>query len=197
MALDLSRKVDLPLLKKISTPKARRWRVKDPRPRRATSILLHPPAPPSCLCLTCPFSFLRPMHCTSQRRGNDACVKKVPFFELDVQLSVPSVRLSPTLEDVQASINAAAASVLGCAKRLYDWGEADVTEAERFSFFEALGSDLEIVKTVLLLTGASYGTAVQASFVVNVVVATLVFRAGRLVHPMNCRIQTQRPKKGC
>lgn len=95
-------------------------------------------------------------------------MKKVPFFELDVQLSVPSVRLSPTLEDVQTSINTAAASVLGCTKRLYDWGEADVAEADRFSFFEALGSDLEIIKTVLLLTGASYGTAVQASFIVAV-----------------------------
>lgn len=103
------------------------------------------------------------MHPILQRRGSDASVKKTPFFELDVQLSVPSVRLSPTLEDVQRSINAAAASVLGCAKRLYDWGEADVPEAERFSFFEALGSDLEIIKTVLLLTGASYGTSVQAS----------------------------------
>lgn len=36
-----------------------------------------------------------------------------PFFEVDVQLSVPSVRLSPSLEDVQRSVNAAAASVLG------------------------------------------------------------------------------------
>lgn len=39
--------------------------------------------------------------------------RKTPFFELDVQLSVPSVRLSPTLDDVQRSVNAAAASVLG------------------------------------------------------------------------------------
>lgn len=104
-----------------------------------------------------------------QRRGNDTVrKKKAPFFELDVQLSVPSVRLSPTLEDVQGSVNTAAASVLGCAKRLYDWGEAGVAEADRFSFFEALGSDLEIIKTVLLLTGASYGTAVQASFCILV-----------------------------
>lgn len=115
-----------------------------------------------------------------QRRGSDASAEKVPFFELDVQLSVPSVRLSPTLEDVQASVNAAAASVLGCAKRLYDWGEADVAEADRFSFFEALGSDLGIIKTVLLLTGASYGTAVQASFVGHVFVDSFdLWWAGR------------------
>ncbi|CAM9240450.1 unnamed protein product, partial [Hapterophycus canaliculatus] len=96
-------------------------------------------------------------------RGNDTAETKIPFFEVDVQLSVPSVRLSPTLEDVQSSVNAAAVSILGCSKRLYDWGEADVAEEDRFSFFEALGSDLEIIKTLLLLTGASYGTAIQAS----------------------------------
>lgn len=98
-----------------------------------------------------------------QRNGRDTGEKSVAFFELDVQLSVPSVSLRPTLEDVQASVNKAAVSVLGCSKRMYDWGEAGVAESDRFSFFEALGSDLEIVKTLLLLTGASYGAALQAS----------------------------------
>lgn len=115
-----------------------------------------------------------------------------------MQLSVPSVRLSPTLEDVQTSINAAAASVLGCAKRLFDWGEADVPEADRFSFFEALGSDLEIIKTVLLLTGASYGTAVQASFVVHWFVGMVDLSwAGRLSHqrPMKSGLKTLRQVK--
>lgn len=45
-----------------------------------------------------------------------------------------------------------------CAKRLYDWGEASIPEPDRFSFFEALGCDLEIIKNVLLLTGALHGT---------------------------------------
>ncbi|CAM9238946.1 unnamed protein product, partial [Discosporangium mesarthrocarpum] len=84
-----------------------------------------------------------------------------PFFEVDVQLSVPSVRLSPSLEDVQRSVNTAAASVLGCSKRIQDWGENCIPESERITFFEALGCDLEIIKTVLLLTGALYGTTQQ------------------------------------
>lgn len=37
---------------------------------------------------------------------------RTPFFELDVQLSVPSVRVSPSLEGVQGSVNVAAASLL-------------------------------------------------------------------------------------
>ncbi|CAM9783398.1 unnamed protein product, partial [Ectocarpus sp. 6 AP-2014] len=97
----------------------------------------------------------------ANRNGSDTGETSVAFFELDVQLSVPSVSLRPTLEDVQASVNKAAVSVLGCSKRMYDWGEAGVAESDRFSFFEALGSDLEIVKTLLLLTGASYGAALQ------------------------------------
>ncbi|CAM9666191.1 unnamed protein product, partial [Choristocarpus tenellus] len=81
-----------------------------------------------------------------------------PFFEVDVQLSVPSVRLSPSLEDIQRNVNAAATSVLGCAKRMRDWGESDIPEDQHITFFEALGQDIEIVKTVLLVTGAMYGT---------------------------------------
>lgn len=50
-----------------------------------------------------------------------------------------------------------------CAKRLYDWGEIDVPVVDRFSLFEALGCDLEIIKNVLLLTGALHGTATQVS----------------------------------
>ena len=43
----------------------------------------------------------------------DSSKARTPFFELDVQLSVPSVRLSPSLDDVQRSVNVVAASVLG------------------------------------------------------------------------------------
>lgn len=172
MGCGLSRKVDPPLAESSSTPQA--WWVRSHRTHDAITqqafASAHSPKlngvdATLSLKIVAPFLSELTTHRNLQRRGIDPCAKKVPFFELDVQLSVPSVRLSPTLEDVQTSVNAAAASVLGCAKRLYDWGEADVAEADRFSFFEALGSDLEIIKTVLLLTGASYGTAVQASLV--------------------------------
>lgn len=36
-----------------------------------------------------------------------------------------------------------------------------MAESERLTFFEALGCDLEIIKTVLLLTGARHGTKNQ------------------------------------
>ena len=46
-----------------------------------------------------------------------------PFFEVDVQLNIPKVQLSPSLDDVQRSINKAAQAVLRCTKTLYDWGQ--------------------------------------------------------------------------
>lgn len=39
-----------------------------------------------------------------------------PFFEVDVQLSIPTVRMSPSLEDVQKSVNRIAAQV-----KCYNW----------------------------------------------------------------------------
>ena len=136
-----------------------------------------------------------------------------PFFDVDVQLSVPSVRLSPALEDVQKSVNRIAAAVLHAFKFVWEWGQLgdpdpDVTHTPqhgaltpvvpspvartprrqpgvmrglftapsyrnhaelltpvlspgvlhgKVSFFERIGQDVEIVKVVLLLTGAFHG----------------------------------------
>ncbi|GMF34281.1 unnamed protein product [Phytophthora fragariaefolia] len=85
-----------------------------------------------------------------------------PFFEVDVQLSVPSVRLSPSLDDIQKAINRSAVAVLRCSKSLYEWGQQSVfPETARTSLFERLGCDTEIIKVAILLTGALHGTKNQ------------------------------------
>lgn len=85
-----------------------------------------------------------------------------PFFEVDVQLSVPSVRLSPSLEDIQRTLNKVSLTVLRSFKNIPDWRQSDDgTEAP--SFFEEIGKDIQIVKVVLLLTGAFQGTKNQVS----------------------------------
>ena len=84
-----------------------------------------------------------------------------PFFEVDVQLSVPSVRLSPSLEEVQRAINKSAVVVLKIAKMLPDWGQADVPPEERVTFFDKITKDVEIVRVCLLLTGSIQGTKNQ------------------------------------
>ncbi|KAG6959530.1 hypothetical protein JG687_00008746 [Phytophthora cactorum] len=85
-----------------------------------------------------------------------------PFFEVDVQLSVPSVRLSPSLDDIQKAINRSAVAVLRCSKSLYEWGQQNMSpETARTSLFERLGCDTEIIKVAILLTGALHGTKNQ------------------------------------
>jgi len=92
------------------------------------------------------------------RLGAGILFKQEPFFEVDVQLSVPSVRLSPSLDDIQRAINRASVAVLGSAKRMNQWNQQDLPEKDCLTFFDLLGLDVEIVKTVLLLTGGMHGT---------------------------------------
>ena len=80
-----------------------------------------------------------------------------PFFEVDVQLSVPSVRLSPSLDDIQRAINRASTAVLSAAKRMYMWKQGHMLDKDKSSYFEILGTDPAVVKIVLLLTGAMRG----------------------------------------
>jgi hypothetical protein len=50
-----------------------------------------------------------------------------PFFEVDVQLAIPDVKLSPDPSDVQLAMNRCAVAVINCNKRLWDWGQEDVS----------------------------------------------------------------------
>ena len=90
-----------------------------------------------------------------------------PFFVVDVQLSVPSVRLAPSLDDVQRSINRSAVAVLGCAKRVFNWGQLGLRDERKTAFFDRLGRDTEIVKIALLLTGALFATKNQVTECLN------------------------------
>lgn len=81
-----------------------------------------------------------------------------PLFEVDVQLSVPSVRLSPSLSEVQRAINKCAVAVIRASKSVSQWEQAGMPEEEKRSYFDVLGCDMEIIKVALLLTGALHGT---------------------------------------
>jgi dynein heavy chain len=85
-------------------------------------------------------------------------IKLEPFFEVDVQLSVPSVRLSPSLDEIQSAINLSAVAVFNCMKKMYQWKQNSIPEKDRATYFDLMGKDIEIIKVVLLLTGAMHGT---------------------------------------
>jgi len=74
-----------------------------------------------------------------------------PFFDVDVELSVPHIALNPSLEDIQGAINTTAKEVLAASQELVAWGP-DFRPGS--TFFERLASDREIVVSVLLLTGS-------------------------------------------
>ena len=80
-----------------------------------------------------------------------------------MQLSVPSVRLSPSLDEIQKSINKAAMIVMKIAQVMWDWDTQDMAEEDRPTFYDRITRDVEIVRVVLLLTGAVHGLRSQVA----------------------------------
>jgi dynein heavy chain len=71
-----------------------------------------------------------------------------PFFDVDVELTVPNVSMNPSLEDIQGAINSTAKKVLKVSESLHMWGDGGSGR----KFYDWIASDKEIVKSVLLLT---------------------------------------------
>jgi len=76
-----------------------------------------------------------------------------PFFEVDVKLEEEIVKLDPSLEEIQKSINRAATAVLSCSKKLLRWDQLDKRNndptEEKESFYKIIAQDKEIVKVIL------------------------------------------------
>eukprot|EP00937_MAST-01D_sp_MAST-1D-sp2_P000194 g194.t1 len=88
--------------------------------------------------------------------GSFICLEGA-LFQVDVQLSIPSVRCSPALDDVQRAINKSVFNMLHSLKALYDWGQSSVDTEEKATFHERITKDIDIVKVTLLLTGTMHG----------------------------------------
>jgi dynein heavy chain len=84
-------------------------------------------------------------------------VAGIGFFEVDVQLVLPDCQLNPSLDEVQDAINISAKAVLTCNKQLIDWGQQNIPDSQRLTFFRTIAKDIEIVRVVLLLTGSIQG----------------------------------------
>ena len=83
-----------------------------------------------------------------------------PIFDVNVELSIPSVSLFPPLDDFQEAINRSCRAILGIGKSLAVW-TTPADKAEQRTLFEALARDREIVTMVLLLTGSMEGAKRQ------------------------------------
>ncbi|KAG8470448.1 hypothetical protein KFE25_008869 [Diacronema lutheri] len=74
-----------------------------------------------------------------------------PLFDVNVNLAVPEIILSPGLDEIQEAVNKASRLVLDVSKQLARWGSAGAPVHER------IARDKEIVKVVLLLTSSLEG----------------------------------------
>ena len=65
------------------------------------------------------------------RSGGNVSVIRLPFFKAEVSLSIPSVVMQPSLDDVQQSINKAVQYMLDASRHVYMWGQARPLTTER------------------------------------------------------------------
>jgi dynein heavy chain len=92
------------------------------------------------------------------------------FFEVDLQLDGLSVRLMPSVEDIQLAINGGALAVMKCSKSIEAWDTVTIPKnvqlilnpnlppvqgtGNQGTFYDRIAQDREILKVVLLLTGS-------------------------------------------
>ena len=90
-----------------------------------------------------------------------------PFFDVDVELTIPNVSMNPSLDDIQKAVNHTATLVLKCSKKLLMWGqtrsEGGTQAADVRTYHDMIAKDQIIVKMVLLLTGSIEGTKQQVN----------------------------------
>ncbi len=99
-----------------------------------------------------------------------------PFFQVDVELCVPSVTMNPNLDDVQSAIDQCALQIIKSTKDIAAWKLSIVFDSDERQAVKAVSSgvdtkfstqnaavktihsrvtnDIEMVKNVLILTGA-------------------------------------------
>jgi len=77
-----------------------------------------------------------------------------PVFTVGMELVSPDVNMNPNLEEIQVSINQVARAVVSATKHVYGWQN---DQGERKTYFDSIGKDKHVAKTLLLLTGALLG----------------------------------------
>ena len=82
-----------------------------------------------------------------------------PIFEVNVEMTSQGAMMNPTLAEIQTAINACARAVLECSKELGCW-ESDAANVG-VTIFDVISRDKEVVRVVLLLTGALEGVKRQ------------------------------------
>jgi dynein heavy chain len=96
--------------------------------------------------------------------------KSSPMFEVGLQLDGIGVRLSPSLEEIQRSVNEGALAILKCSKMVQAWNTVERKETiitVQGTFYDRIVQDKEILKSILLLTGAIQSSRGETSEYLN------------------------------
>jgi dynein heavy chain len=84
-----------------------------------------------------------------------------PFFDVNVELQVPHIVMNPPLSEIQKAINTCSRTVLSCSKNITVWESDTEPGKSRRTVYEVVTRDREVVRIVLLLTGAIEGAKRQ------------------------------------
>lgn len=117
----------------------------------------------------------------SVRALSESAISSSNMFEVGLQLDGIGVRLSPSLEEIQKSVNEGAVAILKCTKMIEAWNTVEVPRTiERAdsvvasnsaplqgTFYDRIVQDKEILKSVLLLTGAIQSSKEQTAEYLN------------------------------
>jgi dynein heavy chain len=99
---------------------------------------------------------------------------QTPFFEVDLELDGDGIRLNPTIENLQISVNGGAVAVLKCSKMIEAWDTVTIPKnvqlilnpnlppvmgtGSQGTFYDRIAQDKEILKVILMLAGSIQST---------------------------------------
>jgi len=83
-----------------------------------------------------------------------------PLFEVSVEMTPKGAKMNPELGEIQTAINTVVRAVLSCSKQISLW-ENDDNYASGKNVFDVVSKDKDVVRVVLLLTGALEGVKRQ------------------------------------
>jgi dynein heavy chain len=80
-----------------------------------------------------------------------------PVISAQLTLSIPNIRLSPSLEEIQRCVNRTARIMLESTKNIYKWNQDRTNKENCQSIYEKIGENRTTIKGFLQLTGAIAG----------------------------------------
>jgi dynein heavy chain len=93
---------------------------------------------------------------TLKSRIRGAGFNDTPFFNVEVDLTLPTISLFPALDDIQEAVDRTAVAILSCSKYLNSWTYEGVEPVHKSYHFN-VARDPAVVRVIMLLQGCIHG----------------------------------------